>query len=150
MYNLNVLDEKTNYAHPNRSWESLKSLITYHPATGELRWVNARGKMPANSPAGCMVRKIPHVRIDGFLIRSANIAHFWMTGLWRNVMVVNGDQSDLRFENLRVYTPTTPDTVDHSNWLYAVKKQGQWTVMGNQIPVELLNKLQDVLIAKGV
>ena len=121
MNELNVLDA-TNYGKPSRSWESFKSLVTYHPATGEFRWVNARGKMPANSKAGCMVRKIPHIRIDGFLVRSANLAYFWMTGMWRNVMPADGDQTNLKFDNLQVYTPTTPDTLDHSKWLYAIKK----------------------------
>lgn len=148
MSNLNVIDEKTSYFRPQRSWESLKSMLTYFPADGEIRWVNARGKMPANSKAGCLVRKIPYIRLDGVLVRSANIAHFWMTGLWRDVMPINGDQTDLRWDNLQVYTPKVQEVFDNSHWLYAIKKNGQWTVSGNQIPVELLNKLQEVLIAK--
>lgn len=96
--------------------ERARELLDYNPATGELRWKvrpakNSRRR--AGDAAGWRKpvtggRKHVYVTLDGVEYQAAQIAWFLVMGNWSDVRLtsVNGDRSDLRFENLTKQTKT--------------------------------------------
>ena len=149
MVDITFADKPTNMAVPQVSWLQLKAILNYHPTTGQFLWGMNRGKRPAGTEAGSLVRGVPYIRIQGVLMRSADIAHFWMNGSWKHMRPKNGNQQDTRWDNLEVYQKSEPQN-DGDKWLYASKVGGEWAVQGNLVPQELLDKLRNVLNEKVI
>lgn len=144
MYDVNMVAETT------LSWEALKLLLVYRPVTGKFYWLADRGKMKAGDEAGSVIRGIPYVRVCSSLIRTADLANFWMTANWKKTRPIDGDQTNTCWSNLETVNPKKISLKDEDAWLYAEKLENSWVVTGNLIPLELLEKLKTVLESKNL
>lgn len=95
--------------------ERIRELLDYNPATGEMRWKarparNSRRR--AGDIAGCAKlicgERHRYVKLDGVEYQAAQLAWFMVAGAWPDIRLtaVNGDRTDLRFQNLTKQTKT--------------------------------------------
>lgn len=96
---------------PKVSYERLREVLEYHPASGEFYWkVTLPRNVKAGDRAGVRDKTKQsgrgYIVIDGESITLPRLAWFYMTKEWpeHRVKFLNEDTNDLRFENLAQFT----------------------------------------------
>ncbi len=94
------------------SQERLNELLSYDPKTGTLVWATARGRSAKGTEA-YTVRKDGKLKtqVDGGLFATARVVYMLVTGIdpkEATIHCINGDLSDLSWDNLMLETTATP------------------------------------------
>jgi hypothetical protein len=101
---------------PDQGWPlavRVPDVLTYCPATGELRWLDrhdipphVNGRLVGRIAGSANARGYRYIGLDGHVLLASHVAFVLMTGRrpLHNVSHVDGDLSNLRWDNLREAT----------------------------------------------
>lgn len=115
--------------------DKLKSLLTYDPETGDIRWrVDRAANAKAGDIAGAINEKgYRRIEIEGKVYRAHRVAFAFMTGFWPvAVDHKNRVKTDNRWDNLREATTLQnnrnrdPQRNNTSGWAGVDRHKNRW------------------------
>lgn len=121
----------------NPSIEILRSLISYDPMTGQLRWMKKSGIASAGSIAGLIhTGGYRRIQINGRKLMAHRIAWALYYGEWPNLHIdhIDGDKDNNRITNLRLVSDSqnqynrgiTASNKSGVKGVHQDKKSGKW------------------------
>lgn len=91
---------RKKYAKPTK--DQLREAFDYRELTGQLVWVEPRGSVGRNSPAGTLNGRYHMIRFNGALYNARDLIWIWHYGDLPEggLKHVNGQRFDNRIENI--------------------------------------------------